>query len=100
MGKRNAAVSMLSMIDWQRLLAVCPLECSGNMATGDFLACSYAGDTRFGAMARDNRVFKIGNRTFVYIPEHDLIVRDDFRRWAIANWKTVLRNIPAKRKGL
>ncbi len=82
----------LSLLDWRRMMLACPINHNGNMPNGDFLMCGNVSRTQW----RDACLvggYTIGMWRFVYIGEHDMLVRLDFYDWVIANHKTVLANI-------
>jgi len=90
-GKRaaNQRAPNLSLTDWQRLLDACPIKRTGNITTGDFLACAHVSQTQL-SVARITGGCTFGTRRFIYLPQHDLLVRVDFHLWAMSNWRTVL----------
>lgn len=79
----------LSMAEWQQLLSMCPIKHAGTMGNGDFLACSHVSHTQL-SVARFYGGCTVGTRHFIYLPEHDLLVRADFHLWAMNNWRTAL----------
>jgi len=86
---RNRAPN-LSMNDWRRLLLACPIPHRGCMPFGDFLMCSSISQTQWCDAAKCPDDYIIGVRHFRYIKRHDMLVRGDFHRWAMNNWRAVL----------
>lgn len=79
----------LSLCDWQRLLDACPIERKGVLQGGDFLVCNHVSQTQL-SIARISGGCTFGEREFVYLPQHDMLVRSDFLAWAARNWRNVL----------
>ena len=78
-----------SLEHWQRLLDACPIKHTGDTASGDFLAVGHVSQTQL-SIARITGGCTFGTRRFVYLPQHDLLVRTDFHAWALRNWRKVL----------
>ncbi len=91
---RRMSDSELTMEQWQKLLTICPIVCSGKIHTGGFLACSHVSQTQF-SIARHFGGCTIKGREFIYLPEHDMLVRADFHAWAMRNRNRVLDDAAA-----
>lgn len=79
----------LTVTDWQRLLVACPIKRAGTFTDGDFLACVNVSTTQF-SLARHAGGCTCGNHYFKYLPELDMLVREDFHQWAMRNWRGVI----------
>ena len=79
----------LSLQHWQRLLDACPIKRTGEVAKGDFLAFAHVTQSQL-SVARIAGGCTIGSHTFLYLPQHDMLVREDFHGWAMRNWFKVL----------
>lgn len=84
-----------SLLDWQRLFAKCPIKRKRRFADGDFIACWNVSQTPL-SIARITGGCTFGERSFIYLPQHDLLVRTDFHAWAMRNWRTVLCDAETK----
>lgn len=88
-GRNRPRCPALSIMDWRRMLLACPINNKGNMPNGDFLMCGNISQTQWRDACIVGR-YTIGMWRFVYIAEHDILVRRDFLDWVIANHRAVL----------